>query len=355
MRKIIVTGCAGFIGSHVTERILREGYDVYGIDNLSGAYPQGLADMRLNRLYALEKLVGAGSFECHNISIGSKWVLGNVETYRELTDKNFDALLHFAATPGVRRSISEPQLYVENNIAGTVAILELARQLEIKKVLLASSSSVYGNGSAILDGDTGEVKDIRKCVEVSGCYPISPYAASKAAMELMGLTYHNLYGMDIIIPRYFTVYGEAGRPDMAYFKFMLNLAQGKPLTVYGDGKQVRDMTYIGDAVAATLSMLELTGYQVINVGGGSPVSLNDVISLICTNMGVIPEIRYTVAAQGDPFATCADTGKAKYLIGWKAMVGIEEGIKRTVEWFLENKEQLLGIFREEVGHADQDS
>jgi len=352
--KYIITGCAGFIGSHVTETILKEGHDVYGIDNLSGAYPEDYALMRLKRLYALDRLDSAGAFECHNISITSKWVLGNGQSYRGLSKRKFDAILHFAATPGVRRSISEPQLYVENNIAGTVAILELARQLEIEKVLFASSSSVYGNGAAIRSNVEGKLKDIQRCHEGRSVHPLSPYAASKAAMELMGLTYHDLYGMDILIPRYFTVYGERGRPDMAYLKFMLQMAQGEEITIYGDGKQLRDMTYIEDAVSATLKMLNLKGYQVINVGGGSPAMLDKIVEQLCYDLGVIPRLRYTDTAPGDPLATWADNGKAQMMLDWEPKVGIEEGLNRTATWFSANKEQLLRIFREEAGgNADQ--
>jgi len=347
--KYIITGCAGFVGSHVTERILQEGHDVYGIDNLSGAYPEDYAFMRLKRLYALDRLDGAGAFECHNISIGSKWVLANAQSYRELSKTKFDAILHFAATPGVRRSISEPQLYVENNVAGTVAVLELARQLEIGKVLLTSSSSVYGNGAAIRSNVEGELKNIQRCHEGRSVHPLSPYAASKAAMELMGLTYHNLYDMDILIPRYFTVYGERGRPDMAYLKFMLQMAQGQEITIYGNGKQLRDMTYIEDAVSATLKMLNLTGYQVINIGGGSPCGLQAMVEKLEEFTSLTADMIYTDAAPGDPLATWADNGKGMMMLDWEPKVGIEEGLRRTATWFSANKEQLLRIFREEAG------
>lgn len=343
--RYIVTGCAGFIGSHVTYRLLSEGHDVYGIDNFSGSYPAHLSKMRIDRLYELEgskidKFViddpeVAGSFECHDIGIASKWLLENVKSYLG-TLRSFDAILHFAATPGVRRSIEEPQLYVENNIGGTVVILELARELEIPKVLLASSSSVYGNSAGKRLREDGTLPKWKSCNEEQIMYPISPYAASKVAMEMMGLTYHNLYGMDILIPRYFSVYGSYGRPDMAYFIFMKLLSEGnKPIEVFGDGQQLRDMTYIDDVVEATRFLLDRAGYQVVNVGSSNPVSLDMVIELISEYMNVCSYVKYGKPKPGDPFATCADITRAKQRLNWTPTVSIEEGIKRTVEWFTE--------------------
>lgn len=345
--KYMITGCAGFIGSNVACRLLSEGHEVIGIDSMNRYYPPELKKHRVDGLR--EEFGDRFTF-----------ITANILDLQQLkfhlpSNRSIAAVLHFAAYAGVRYSIQEPILYTSTNIDGSVEVLEFAKRYEIKKVLLASSSSVYGNGSAIIDGETGEIKDIRKSHEGRGCYPMSPYAASKAAMELMGLTYHNLYGMDILIPRYFTVYGEAGRPDMAYFKFMLKLAKGERIDIYGDGKQLRDMTYISDAVDATVKMLDLKGYQVINVGGGSPAMLDKIVSQICTEMGIVPNMRYTKPMLGDPLATWADNAKAKMIMGWEPKVGIEEGLQRTVKWFMENS-WLMEIFGKEAEtNADQDS
>jgi len=330
----LVTGCAGFIGYHVTRWLLRAGHKVVGIDSMNDYYPRQLKEYRRREIHRVDLVVGNG----YNF----QWINGNIlhlpelEKTEALERVSFDAILHFAAYPGVRYSIENPGLYTTTNIDGSLEVLEFARRNDISKVLLASSSSVYGDQAS---------RNLDPIPESQPVDPLSPYAASKAAMEIMGLAYHNLYGMDILIPRYFTVYGEAGRPDMAYFKFMLEIAHGRQIEVYGDGRQRRDMTYIDDAVDGTLKMLSLEGYHVLNIGTGCPVALNKVISLVASNMHTSLDIQYTPHALGDPFATCANIDKAKELLGWIPRRGIEYGLELVGKWFTENGEWLMKIFR----------
>ena len=231
------------------------------------------------------------------------------------------AVVNLAALAGVRRSVEGPRAYYEVNVLGTLNLLELCREFGIGRFILASTSSVYG---AEIDGPVSEDADSSR--------PLSPYAASKKAAETLLHSYHHLHGTDAVALRYFTVYGPAGRPDMSVFRFIRAIAEGDPITVYGDGTQQRDFTYVDDIARGTMAALGVTGFETINLGFGSPVVLNDVIRLIEGEIGKEANIKHEERHAADPLVTWANIGRAREVLGWTPTVGIEEGISRTVEW-----------------------
>jgi len=246
-------------------------------------------------------------------------------------DHNPEAVINLAARAGVRASVENPWDYVDTNITGTLNLLDLCREFDIKKFVLASTSSLYGTNKMPF------------CEEDRTDGPLSPYAATKKAAEAMCYTYHFLYGIDITIPRYFTVYGPAGRPDMSIFRFIKNINEGKKIEVFGDGRQKRDFTYVDDIAAGTVEALKPPGYEIINLGNNNPVELMYVINLIEKNLGKKAKIDFLPRHPADVLATCADIGKAERLLGWKPEVRIEEGVRRAVEWHSNNSEMLTEI------------
>jgi len=243
-------------------------------------------------------------------------------------DHNPEAVINLAARAGVRASVENPWDYVDTNITGTLNLLDLCREFDIKKFVLASTSSLYGTNKMPF------------CEEDRTDGPLSPYAATKKAAEAMCYTYHFLYGIDITIPRYFTVYGPAGRPDMSIFRFIKNINEGKKIEVFGDGRQKRDFTYIDDIAAGTVKALKPLGYEIINLGNNNPVELMYVINQIEENLGKKAKIDFLPRHPADVLVTCADIGKAERLLGWRPEVRIEEGIRRAVEWHLNNSEMV---------------
>ena len=259
MAHYLLTGVAGFIASQVCSQLLAEGHSVVGVDNMNDAYDVRLKQWRLKQLEREEGL----SF--HQLDITQ------TDAMRRLFDsgRKFDAVINLAARAGVRQSVENPWVYVDTNITGTLNLLELCRTHGVKKFLMASTSSLYGAHNPRPfreDADTAKV--------------LSPYAASKKAGEVLCYTYHYLYGLDIAIPRYFTVYGPAGRPDMSLFRFTQWISEGKPVTVFGDGKQSRDFTFVDDIARGTIACLKLEGYNIVNLGSDRPHVLMDSIRLI---------------------------------------------------------------------------
>ena len=251
---------------------------------------------------------------------------------------DFDAVMNLAARAGVRASVENPWVYFETNVTGTLNLLELCKDFGVKKFLLASTSSIYGEGEMPFRED--------KRTD----FQLSPYAASKKGAESLAHTYHYLYGIDITIPRYFTVYGPAGRPDMSIFKFIHRIAEGLPIPVYGDGSQERDFTYIDDIARGSIAALKplpsssgQVGFEVINLGSDRPVKLNHVIHLIEKYLDKKAQIEYQPRHPADVQATWADITRARELLGWRPLVSIEEGIQRTVEWYIENREWIRNI------------
>lgn len=313
MNTYLVTGCAGFIASKVSELLLKREDKIIGVDNLNDAYDVNLKKWRL------EQLLKFDNFIFYRIDITNLSQLEKI-----FTEDTFDAIINLAARAGVRASVENPWIYIDTNINGTLNLLELCKKYNIKKFILASTSSLYGETSL-------PFKEDKKTD-----YPLSSYAASKKGAEALCYTYHYLYDIDISVLRYFTVYGPAGRPDMSIFIFSKKINNDEVISVYGDGFQQRDFTYIDDIAHGTIVALKPLGYQIINLGSDHPVKLNYVIKLIEENLNKKAKINYLPKHPADVSATWADINKARELISWKPKVKTEEGIKRTVDWLKEN-------------------
>lgn len=320
MKTYLVTGAAGFIGQKTAELLLKSGHRVVGIDNLNDYY-----DTRIKR-WRLKSLQSEKHFSFHAIDIE------NMKTLKTVFKKyRFDAVLNLAARAGVRYSMEHPHVYFTTNILGTLNLLELVREHKIRKFVLASTSSLYA----------GQPMPFKETLAVNT--PISPYAASKKGAEALCYSYHYLYGIDVSIVRYFTVYGPAGRPDMSVFIFTKMIDEGKPMEVFGDGSQSRDFTYVDDIARGTIKAIKKVGFKVINLGGNDPYKLSYMISLIEKNLGKKANIVHKPFHIADIKATWADVHEAKKLLGWAPKVSLETGIRRSVAWYLENKHWLKNI------------
>jgi len=335
----LVTGGSGFIGSHLIERLLRNGHSVINVDNFDDFY-----NYQIKIKNTLESIDKIPDFEFSDketdiqhlvaISQSDKYQL----YYQDIRDKKgleaifkshkIDLVIHLAALAGVRPSIERPLEYEEVNVRGTMNLWELCKEFNISKFISASSSSVYGNNEKIPFAETDNVDN-----------PISPYAATKKSCEVLGHVYHNLYHIDIIQLRFFTVYGPRQRPDLAIHKFTKLISEGQEIPFYGDGNTARDYTYIDDIIdGITKSILYLEShsgvYEIINLGESEVITLSEMLSTIETNLG-ISAIRKNLPMQpGDVRKTNADIAKAKTLIGYKPDTDFQNGIKKFVEWFL---------------------
>ncbi|WP_029520870.1 SDR family NAD(P)-dependent oxidoreductase [Persephonella sp. IF05-L8] len=322
---ILVTGAAGFIGWRTAKFLLEGGFNVVGIDNMNNYYDVRLKEWRKKDL---EKYENFRFFEVDIENLGALKVL--------FDNFDFDAVLNLAARAGVRYSMENPHVYLQTNAQGTLNLLEMMKEKGIKKMVLASTSSLYA----------GQPMPFKETLPVNT--PISPYAASKKAAEVMAYTYHHLYDMDITVVRYFTVYGPAGRPDMSIFRFIKWIDEGTPIKLFGDGSQARDFTYVDDIAKGTILAMKPMGYEIINLGGGrNPISLKTIIEKIENLLGKKAKIEYKPFHKADMKETWADIEKAEQLLGWKPEIDIDEGLKRTVEWYLENKNWLKDIRLEE--------
>ena len=321
MKTVLLTGAAGFIGHKTAEVLLRDGYRVIGIDNMNDYY-----DIRLKE-YRLNLLTGNEQFEFHKIDIENKDKLQPL-----FQSISIDAVMNLAARAGVRYSLENPHIYVSTNLKGSLNLLELAKDYGVEKYVLASTSSIYA----------GEEMPFSE--ERSVNCPISPYSATKKAAELMAYSYHYIYGIDISVLRYFTVYGPAGRPDMSIFRFIKWIDEGNPVTLYGDGSQSRDFTYVDDISEGTVKALKKVGYEIINLGGGrNPISIQRVIELIEKKVEKKAMINNKEFQKTDIKETWADISKAKQLLDWTPGISFEEGLGHTVAWYEENKSWLKKI------------
>ena len=311
MPHYLVTGVAGFIASRVAEMLLEAGHTVVGVDNLNDAYDRRLKDYRLARL------TSRAGFVFHALDITDRaavFALGE--------DESFDAVINLAARAGVRYSVENPWVYIETNTTGALNLLEMSRRAGVPKFVQASTSSLYGEGNTVPyreDANTDHV--------------LSPYAASKKAAEALCYTYHRLYGLDVTVFRYFTVYGPAGRPDMAPFRFIQWVSEGRPLRLFGDGSQSRDFTYVDDIARGTLLGLKPLGYEVINLGSDRPYTVKELIALIERAVGRKANIVHEPRHPADVETTWASIEKARRLLGWEPAVALPEGIRRTVAWY----------------------
>ena len=314
---ILVTGGVGFIGSHVCEHLLDAGHTVCALDDLNNFYDPAIKQNTLRELQAK-----AQSFAFVHADITERDELDEV-----LASMSFDQIIHLAARAGVRPSLEQPALYQRVNVEGTTNLLEAARKRGIKKVTIASSSSVYGINSNIPFSEEDPI-----------FRAISPYAASKLACEALGHTYHHVYGMDICMLRFFTVYGPRQRPDLAIHKFAKLLQANQPITVFGNGSSSRDYTYITDTVAGVIACTEQEfGYEIINLGESETVELNRLIELLETDFKIKADIIHQPEQPGDVPITYANIEKAQRLLGYHPKTKIEDGIPKFVEWFLKQK------------------
>ncbi|MBI1178119.1 NAD-dependent epimerase/dehydratase family protein [bacterium] len=313
----LVTGGAGFIGSHVCEHLLRGGHAVTVLDDLNPFYDPAIKRRTLDDLRALD---GTFKFIESDLTDGSLVA----KLFRETA---FDQVIHLAARAGVRPSLAEPALYQRVNVEGTVNVLEGARLNGVRKLVIASSSSVYGVNAKVPFSESDPIFQA-----------ISPYAATKLACEALGHTYHHVYGLEIVMLRFFTVYGPRQRPDLAIHKFAKLISSGRPIPVFGDGSTARDYTYVDDIVDGVIAASERSfGYEVFNLGESQTVTLAELIEHLENALGRKAVIDRQPLQPGDVPITYADISKARRLLGYNPRTKIAEGIPRFVEWFQKNR------------------
>ncbi|MBN1386566.1 GDP-mannose 4,6-dehydratase [Candidatus Woesearchaeota archaeon] len=316
MKTILVTGGAGFIGSHVCDALISRGDKVVCIDNFNDYYDPSFKHENIQHNIGKKNFVLVkGDFTEHDLLRGI------------FVEHKIDVICHLGARAGVRPSIEQPLLYEEVNVKGTLNLLECAREFSVKHFVFASSSSVYGDRDKVPFSETDNVE-----------HPISPYAATKRTGELMCYTYHHLYGIKCTCLRFFTVYGPRGRPDMAPYKFVQWVTEGKELTMFGDGSTKRDYTYIADIVSGVVACIDKQfDYEIINLGNNNPVSLKEFISIVENLVGKKAIIKKMPMQPGDVSMTYADVSKAGKLLGYKPTTSFAEGMKKFVEWYRSNR------------------
>lgn len=318
MAHYLVTGVAGFIAWRVAEMLLDAGHSVVGVDNLNAAY-----DVRMKE-YRLGKLVGRPGFEFLRLDISDRDAIEKLDEHvaSGLKDSNFTAVINLAARAGVRQSVENPWVYMDTNITGTLNLLEFCHRKEIGKFILASTSSIYGADAPL---PTPEQAD--------SDYPLQAYAASKKGAEVLCHAYHYLYGIDVTIVRYFTVYGPAGRPDMVMFRFAQWIREGRKVKINGDGEQSRGFTYIDDIARGTILGLQPLGYEIINLGGHESIKINELIRMFETLIGQKAQVEHYPAHPADMLASWAAVDKAERLLGWSSQVSLQEGVANLVTWY----------------------
>lgn len=315
MVQYLVTGAAGFIASQIAEALLREGHRVVGVDNMNHAY-----DVRVKE-YRLGLLQQYPGFIFQRLDIVDRQAVQSLAGLGP-----YDAIFNLAARAGVREAVRDPWAFVDTNLTGTLNLLDLCQQEGIGKFILASTSGVYGANPPL---PTPE--------DVETDHPLQPYAASKKAAEVMCHAYHYLYGIDVTVFRYFNVYGPAGRPDAVLFRLIKWVVEAMPVLINGTGLQTRGFTNIDDVVRGTLLGLKHMGYEIINLGGHESCSIKALLSLVEAQTGMKAQVDHLPANRADIFASQADIRKAGRLLGWKPRVSLEEGIQKTVEWYLNER------------------
>jgi nucleoside-diphosphate-sugar epimerase len=316
MSKYLVTGAAGFIGRRVTEMLCAEGHLVIGIDSLNDSYDVRMKTWRLEQLKQLQ-----GFHFMHRD-------ICDPQTFTELTQQHPDVegVIHLAARAGVRQAGEIPEVYLQTNANGTLNVLEWCRHSGVKKLVLASTSSIYGANPPL---PTTE--------EADSSHPLQIYAASKKAAEAMAFVYHHLYGLDVTVFRFFTVYGPAGRPDMVMFRFTQWVAEGKQVKVTGDGNQMRGFTYVDDIARGVIAGLQPLGYEIINLGGHETITINELLAMIEKQLGRPALIEYIPRHPADVDANWANVDKARKMLGWEPRVELAEGVPALVDWYQQNR------------------
>ncbi len=309
----LVTGGAGFIGSHVCERLLHDGHAVWAFDDLNASYDPQFKRRNLRDIQALAK-----PFEFVHGDFSDRATLDEI-----FSSVKFDQVIHLAARAGVRPSLAEPALYQRVNVEGTVNVLEAARTNGVKKITIASSSSVYGVNAKIPFSETDPIFSA-----------ISPYAASKLACEALGHVWHHIYGMDVAMLRFFTVYGPRQRPDLAIYKFAQLITAGKPIPVFGDGSTARDYTYVTDTLEGIIACTKKEfGFEIFKLGESETTKLSHLIELLEGALGKKAVIDRQPMQPGDVPITFADISKARAMLGYSPQVKIAQGIKLFADWF----------------------
>ncbi len=318
---ILVTGSAGFIGFEVCRQLLEAGETVVGVDNLNGAYDPKI------KLWRLERTSQHTAYEFHQLD------LSDYSSLEKLFQKSsaegsrpFDSVINLGARAGVLPSLENPWIYIESNTTGALNLMHLCKDFGVSKFVLASTSSVYGDKT---DRPFSESATTSR--------PVSPYASSKKAAETLAYTYHHAHGLDVTILRFFTVYGPAGRPDMSVFKFIRAIVEGEPITLFGDGGQ-RDFTFVEDVARGVIAAQRPLGYEIINLGGDRPVLITDIVKILEDEIGKKTLVEYGPRASADIQATWANIDRARRLLDWQPKVSIEEGLSRTVRWYLDNRD-----------------
>lgn len=317
MSKYLVTGAAGFIARRVIEKLTDAGHEVVGVDNLNDSYDVRLKEWRLKKISSIK------NFSFFKDDICRPAFFDELKSQ----ENGFDAVIHLAARAGVRQAGEMPDVYMQTNAGGTLNVLEWCRSTGVHKIVLASTSSIYGANPPLPTPEDAE-----------SSRPLQIYAASKKAAEVMAYTYHHLYGLDTSVLRFFTVYGPAGRPDMVMFRFAKWVAEGVPVQVTGDGSQMRGFTNLEDIADGVLLALKPMGYEIINLGGHETVTISELLIKIETLLGKKAQIVYIPRHPADVEANWADVSKAHRLLGWQPSVSLEDGIRGLVDWYLEQRD-----------------
>ncbi|WP_372752817.1 GDP-mannose 4,6-dehydratase [Labilibaculum sp.] len=322
MKSIVVTGCAGFIGSHLTEKLLQLGYKVIGIDNFDPFYPKRIKEENMNHFRQ------DSSFVFYELDL-------RVDSSLDIITEPVDLVVHLAGKAGVRPSIEDPQGYINSNISATRNVLDFMRKKGVKKFAFASSSSIYGNNKEVPFSESHNVDRA-----------ISPYAFSKKSCEILNHCYHHLYDLDIINMRFFTVFGPRQRPDLAIHKFLKLMKNNQEIPMFGDGSMARDYTYVSDTVEGIVKSCQYlfdheNVFDTINLGNSYPILLSDMIATIATSAKCTPKIKHLPMQAGDVDQTFADISRAKKLIGYNPKVSFKEGIELFVKWFTQKDTPIL--------------
>lgn len=315
MAHYLVTGAAGFIGARTSELLIKDGHTVAGIDNMNNAYDPRVKEYRLRKLQEMP------GFAFHKLDISNKSVIDS------FMGEKFDGVINLAARAGVRASVKDPWIYVESNMIGTLNMLEICRQTGTKKFIVASTSSIYGEDPPYPTPESAPSSE-----------PLQPYAASKKGAEAMCHAYHHLYGIDVTVVRFFTVYGPAGRPDLSIFRFVKWISEGQLVRVNGNGEQSRGFTYIDDIARGVIAALKPLDFEIINLGGHEVITINNLIKLVEDVVGKKALIEYGPPDPADMHSNWADVTKAGALLGWEPQFDMRSGIEKLVEWYNAERE-----------------
>jgi nucleoside-diphosphate-sugar epimerase len=317
MSAYLLTGVAGFIGSRVAEFLLADGHTVYGIDNMNDAY-----DVRLKE-FRLAKLIGRDRFHYRKWDIADKAI---IKSLHEWLPEEVAGVINLAAWSGTRLCMQNPWIYIDTNLTGTLNMMEYCRTYGVSKFVMASSSSVYGSKGKPPYQESDETD-----------HPLQQYAATKKSAEVMAHSYHHLYDLDVTVLRYFTVYGPAGRPQMVMFRFCKWIAEGQPVILNGDGEQTRGFTYLDDIARGTILALKPVGYEILNLGGHEVISINNMIRMLEDRIGKKAQIIKRDFHPADVYANHANVSRAREVLGWDPQVGLDEGITRLVDWYMQER------------------